>query len=108
MTEAAVKALDEIFCPECCAVIKAKAEICPKCGVRVGTSVASNLGPTAVPADEENGKKEVSFLLGVGILLMPYVFAWFLLRDGYSKKSRYISFIWMALIVFSVVSSRRP
>lgn len=29
-----VKAIDEKFCSECGAVIKAKAEICPKCGVR--------------------------------------------------------------------------
>jgi RNA polymerase subunit RPABC4/transcription elongation factor Spt4 len=30
-----VKKVDEIFCSECGAVIKAKAEICPKCGCRV-------------------------------------------------------------------------
>lgn len=34
MTEVARKGTDEKFCSECGSVIKAKAEICPKCGVR--------------------------------------------------------------------------
>lgn len=34
MTEVFSKGADEKFCSECSAVIKAKAEICPKCGVR--------------------------------------------------------------------------
>lgn len=37
MTEALRKAADEKFCSECGAIIKAKAEICPKCGVRQST-----------------------------------------------------------------------
>ena len=32
--EQPTKAIDEKFCHECGAAIKAKAEICPKCGVR--------------------------------------------------------------------------
>jgi TM2 domain-containing membrane protein YozV/ribosomal protein L40E len=34
MTEVAQKAADEKFCSECGAIIKTKAEICPKCGIR--------------------------------------------------------------------------
>jgi predicted RNA-binding Zn-ribbon protein involved in translation (DUF1610 family) len=34
MSEAVQKSADEKFCHECGAIIKAKAEICPKCGVR--------------------------------------------------------------------------
>lgn len=34
MTEVVKKAVDEKFCSECGSIIKAKAEICPKCGVR--------------------------------------------------------------------------
>ena len=34
MAEAVQKAADEKYCSECGAIIKAKAEICPKCGVR--------------------------------------------------------------------------
>lgn len=105
MTIAPVKALDEKFCTECCAVIKAKAEICPKCGVRVGTLVAPNIDLTAIPTYEVNGKIDVDLWLGVGIFLCPYVFSWWLLRDGYSKKSRFISFAWMAIVVFSFISN---
>lgn len=69
MAEAAIKGLDEKFCSECGAVIKAKAEICPKCGVRqMAKPVALNLGPTA-----PNGKSRIAaalfafFLGGFGI-----------------------------------------
>lgn len=34
MDNASPKNIDEKFCQECGAIIKAKAEICPKCGVR--------------------------------------------------------------------------
>jgi TM2 domain-containing membrane protein YozV len=34
MTEALTKKADEKYCHECGAIIRAKAEICPKCGVR--------------------------------------------------------------------------
>ena len=34
MVENIQKAVDEKYCSECGAIIKAKAEICPKCGVR--------------------------------------------------------------------------
>ncbi|MFY9260558.1 MAG: TM2 domain-containing protein [Gallionella sp.] len=66
MSEFAVKAIDEKFCSECGAVIKAKAEICPKCGVRqMSKPVAINLGAVA-----DNGKSRIAaalfaFFLGV-------------------------------------------
>ena len=34
MTETPQKAVDEKICSECGSIINAKAEICPKCGVR--------------------------------------------------------------------------
>lgn len=45
-------------------------------------------------------ERKVSILLGIGIFLMPYIFAWFTLRDGYSKLARFISFGWLFLFVF--------
>jgi TM2 domain-containing membrane protein YozV len=60
-----VKEMDEKFCGECGAVIKIKAEICPKCGVRQISKPSSlDLGPTA-----PNGKSRIAaalfaFLLG--------------------------------------------
>ncbi len=38
MTTTVEKKADEKYCHECAAVIRAKAEICPKCGVRQPTS----------------------------------------------------------------------
>lgn len=45
-------------------------------------------------------ERKVSILLGIGIFLMPYIFAWFTLREGYSKPARFISFGWLLLLVF--------
>jgi TM2 domain-containing membrane protein YozV/ribosomal protein L40E len=88
MNETQVKAVDEKFCSECGAVIKAKAEICPKCGVRqmnLGASI--NLGSVA-----SNGKSRIAaalfaFFLGgfgghkfylgqVGLGVLYLVFFW--------------------------------
>ena len=83
-----VKAMDEKFCSECGAIIKAKAEICPKCGVRqAGQSTAINLGAVA-----SNGKSRVAaalfaFFLGgfgghkfylgqVGLGIVYLIFCW--------------------------------
>jgi len=44
----------------------------------------------------------LSLKLKVGILVLPYIFAWFTLRDGVSKSARIISFTWMVVILASV------
>ena len=47
--DVSAKGADEKFCSECGSVIKVKAEICPKCGVRQYPSQTTNqfnLGPT--------------------------------------------------------------
>lgn len=67
MNQLRAKAADEKFCHECGAAIKAKAEICPKCGVRQ-TPPPSAFGTTA-----PNGKSRVAaallafFLGGFGV-----------------------------------------
>lgn len=54
-----LKAVDEKFCSECGSIIKIKAEICPKCGVRqMNPPTAINLGPTAA-----NGKSRIAAAL---------------------------------------------
>ena len=45
-------------------------------------------------------ERKVSILLGIGIFMMPYIFAWFTLREGYSKSARFISFGWLLFLVF--------
>lgn len=59
MSDSSVKASDEKFCSECGSVIRAKAEICPKCGVRqMNKPMSINLGPVA-----ENGKSRIAAAL---------------------------------------------
>lgn len=60
------KAADEKFCPDCGEIIKARAEICPKCGIRQMAPPSSmNIAP--------NGKSKVAaallafFLGGFGV-----------------------------------------
>lgn len=69
MNEVTIKALDEKFCTECGSTIKAKAEICPKCGVRqTFQQSGGTLGPTT-----SNGKNKIAaalfaiFLGGFGV-----------------------------------------
>ena len=47
--------------------------------------------------------KTVSFLLGLGIFFMPYIFSWFTLRKGYSTKAKAISFIWLAVLMLPIM-----
>ncbi|MCL1123339.1 DUF4875 domain-containing protein [Shewanella surugensis] len=44
---------------------------------------------------EKDVNKKVSILLIIGIVFLPIVFAWFTLKEGYSKRAQGISFIWM-------------
>jgi len=69
MTETIQKGLDEKYCSECGSIIKAKAEICPMCGVRQA-SPFSNLGAVA-----PNGKSKLAAAL----------FAFFLVSDSISS-----------------------
>lgn len=56
---APAKSIDEKFCTDCGSAIKAKAEICPKCGVRQTPSSSSvNFGGTA-----PNGKSKIAAAL---------------------------------------------
>jgi len=64
--------------------------------------------------DDSKGveKRKVGAALGIGILLLPWIFAWFLLRKGYSPVARVISFVWMAIFFLIVMgngsSSNQP
>jgi TM2 domain-containing membrane protein YozV/ribosomal protein L40E len=67
MSDMQSKASDEKFCHECGAVIRARAEICPKCGVRQSSPNMSGFGVTP------SGKSRLAaglfgiFLGGIGI-----------------------------------------
>lgn len=67
MTDIPQKAPDEKYCSECGAIIKARAEICPRCGVR--QFAPPNILTTLAP----NGKSRLAaalfafFLGGLGV-----------------------------------------
>jgi TM2 domain-containing membrane protein YozV len=67
MAEFGKKSADEKFCSECGQIINAKAEICPKCGVRQFEA------PSGLAAIAPNGKSKLAaalfalFLGGLGI-----------------------------------------
>ncbi len=52
-------------------------------------------------------RRKVGLLLGVGILFLPYVFVWALLRSGHSVASRIIGFIWLWVVVVGIVSGQQ-
>ena len=57
---------------------------------------------------QSNVKRKVGAALGIGILILPWIFAWFLLRRGYSVVARVISFSWMAIIILYAIGSSHP
>ena len=67
MTDEAQRSADEKFCTQCGAAISARAEICPKCGVRQMPP------PSTLSATAPNGKSKLAaalfalFLGGLGI-----------------------------------------
>ena len=73
MDEFIQKSADEKFCFECGALIRARAEICPKCGVRQQVSIFSAGGIGNLGAVAPNGKSKLAaalfalFLGGLGI-----------------------------------------
>jgi hypothetical protein len=52
--------------------------------------------------DSNPAQRQVSILLGVGIFLLPIIFAWFTLRQGYSTVSRAVSMVWLVLYLFAM------
>ena len=67
MNEAIQKSADEKFCSDCGAIIKVKAEICPKCGIR------QSAPPNSFSVVASNGKSKLAAALfalllgGIGI-----------------------------------------
>lgn len=62
------------------------------------TSTPSSFIESAPPELPQSGR-QVSLLLGIGILFLPYIFAWFTLREGYSTPARVVSFAWLVLLL---------
>lgn len=44
-------------------------------------------------------KRRVGFILGFGILVMPFIFSWFTLRKGHTKVARLVAFSWLVFLL---------
>ncbi len=88
MAEVFSKGADEKFCSECSAVIKAKAEICPKCGVRqFPPPFVSSLAAIA-----PNGKSKLAAALFALLLGCLGIHKFYLGRIGWGIV--YLLFCW--------------
>ncbi|MDR3526903.1 MAG: hypothetical protein P4L57_06450 [Rhizomicrobium sp.] len=50
--------------------------------------------------------RKVGFWLGLGIFLAPYIFAWFVLRNGYSQTVRTISLGWLGIFAVALIAGQ--
>ena len=109
-----------MFCSKCGHENEDDATFCRKCGVQIGRSDAPvsmpppsrpvvPVRPVIRPADDPpstprpSQKEEVSLPLAVGIIFVPFIFAWFTLREGYSSRARVVSLGWCALALIITV-----
>lgn len=91
-----------ITCNECDRMASDQAAACPHCGAPIAKQTA-----TAQTQRVFVTNRSVGFWLGLGIFLVPFIFVWFLLRQGHSTTSRVIGFGWLALILVGMSSSDR-
>ncbi|HPI25986.1 MAG TPA: hypothetical protein PLO57_05920 [Candidatus Cloacimonadota bacterium] len=47
--------------------------------------------------------KRIGCLLLLGILFVPYVFVWFLLKPGYKKTARILGFSWLIIVLLIII-----
>jgi hypothetical protein len=66
----------------------------------------------ATKADDDwTAPRPVSLPLAIGILLLPMIFAWLLLRDGHGVPARVIGFIWLGftlIVAFAAANMPLP
>ena len=89
-----------IDCGECGRMASDQAAACPHCGAPVAPSSVS---PQLAYADLAVAQRSVGFWLGLGIFLLPMIFAWFLLRQGHSTRSRFIGVAWLVIMLAAVL-----
>lgn len=84
-----------ITCPDCSKEISDSAPACPNCG-RPSNEVSR---PKTVPDFKGPNVRPVGFMLGLGILLLPIVFAWFTLGKGRTTRAKVLAFGYLAISI---------
>jgi hypothetical protein len=69
---------------------------CSRCATAV------NPPPPFSAAASPSQSRKVDLSLGIGILFLPFVFSWFTLRKGHTPLARTVSFVWLAVVVFTM------
>lgn len=68
---------------------------------------ASTPNPTPASGSSQPEKRKVGILLGVGIFIMPYIFAWFTLRKGHTNLAKGFAFGWFAILVIANLNAHK-
>ena len=95
MDQAVMKNADEKFCSDCGSVIKTKAEICPKCGVRQQAPIFSAGGIGNLGAIAPNGKSKLAAALFALFLGWIGIHKFYLGQIGMGIV--YVLFCWTAI-----------
>ena len=58
---------------------------------------------------DNSPQRKVGIGLGAGILFLPYIFSWFTLRKGHTKKAKVIAFAWLCwCVVWQIGNLQKP
>jgi ATP-dependent Zn protease len=79
----------------------------PGTGLSHTQNLTSNSRKSLNPQSNETPSeaKKVSLFLGLGILIMPYIFSWLLFRKGYSFFARFVSFSWLTIFIYTITNN---
>jgi hypothetical protein len=96
-----------IECYECGKQISDAAQACPHCGAPVKKKEVGK-DQQSPPPPPYAKTRNVGLGLGLGVLLFPYIFTWFVLREGYSSRAKALSIIWLAIVCYGFYISKNP
>jgi len=92
MSDSSIFSPQTSFCSRCGEQHQVTANFCPRCAMPVQSQFDSANNPV-----NASPTRKVGVGLGVGILLLPYIFSWFTLRQGHTTLAKTLSFIWLGL-----------
>ncbi|WP_259215720.1 zinc ribbon domain-containing protein [Shewanella baltica] len=89
-----------VKCKECGKDVSNSADTCPNCGIK---SPGENQQSVI-----DISERKVTPAFGLAILFIPFIFAWFTLRKGYSTQAKVLAFSWMIFIAYQMFINDKP